>query len=342
MGAKLGTVHSATNLTELLGSFTEILKTIKLGAEAWYVTDLMNNANEPKYIKWNSTNTSDSKNPENLKEHPNTFTYLPSTDTLTWNLKESHYETKEKDGKTWYYYHLDYPILLDNTVGDKETVVEKVATNGTTELKYYLFTKEQQKPIPDKPYTAIFTVPEVKGYYGDVTFTKQDKDSAEELNGAEFSLKLADCHTANYHNGFFKLGVAATSGTPGPDGTITFSDIPSGHKYYLYETEAPSTDYGTITTKQKVAEFYVSFGEIKEVNKNGTIGDELQDTDKIIYNQKVVKDIIFNKVDGSNVSLADAKFKLYKTNNNGVLSDPVKDGNQDYIATSDKDGQSYL
>lgn len=325
MGAELGTVHSATNLTELLGSFTEILKTIKLGAEAWYVTDLMNDANKPKYIKWNSVNKSDSKNPENLKEHPNTFTYLPSTDTLTWNLKESAYKTKEEDGKTWYYYHLDYPILLDNTVGDKETVVEKVATNGTTELKYYLFTKEQQKPIPDKPYTAKFTVPAVKGYYGDVTFTKQDVEKDKNgdpilLEGAQFCLKLDDNHGSKYHHGDYATGKIVTTGK---DGVIKFEDIPSGHTYKLYETEAPE-GYEQITETDKTAgdgigkligTYYVDFGTVKKgSSKTEATAFSTDGKDKIITNQKVVKDITFDKVDSANKPLAGAKFKLYKPN----------------------------
>ena len=71
-----------------------------------------------------------------------------------------------------------------------------------------------------------FLVPMVKGFAGDLIFTKKGSDG-KILEGAQFTLTCQD-------NGNWKR-----EATSDKSGKISFTDIPSGHVYTLAETKVP-------------------------------------------------------------------------------------------------------
>ena len=77
------------------------------------------------------------------------------------------------------------------------------------------------------------------------------------------------------------LKIYALTATSNSNGQITFSNIPSGHTYKLYEVEAPA---GYEKTEQVVGTYYVDFGTVKKVD--GADLSLLSDDDKVITNNK--------------------------------------------------------
>jgi hypothetical protein len=97
-----------------------------------------------------------------------------------------------------------------------------------------------------------FPVPTVKGNFGALRFTKVDKNTQAALPGVTFTL-TCDCKDPAHTK------IAASSDT----GTVSFTDIPSGHTYPLPET-LPEGDphdpasIGAVTVKVSGGAVYVN------------------------------------------------------------------------------------
>lgn len=246
-------VFKASDLDELLKSFTAIVEQIKKLAEAWTVTDPMGDRID--FISGDKVNGVDK-----YAENGYYRQYDKTTKTLHWNLKN---ETVEPiDGV--YTYQLTYRVRLNNLPIDGEVFVatetndegqevdKYYLTNKPTTLCYALFNEETQK-IPDVRY-ADFLVPRVTGYTADFAFDKvAAHDNSIKLDGAQFALSTTG------------LTKHAASGKD-PLGEVEFTAIPSGHSYILSETNAPA-GYDVSTEKPTVA---VKYGDIyidgKKVN----------------------------------------------------------------------------
>ena len=246
---------AANDGDQLKTAFEEILIRMKLGVDAWKVTDPM--GEYIKYVSYEGT-------------HGNGSVTVPSSgnnNTLTWDLRSDLFSTATTivDGngdtinKDSYQvgaaytitYTLKYRIALDVAamLADGKTAaadnsLDYVLTNKATKLDYYLtettngntvFVDNDGEPITadgaEKLLTLYFKVPKVRGYAGDLSFAKVDEQNAP-LAGATFTLIGT--------NGFEKseTSVAVEEGAT-TNNNVTISDIPSGATYTLKETDAP-------------------------------------------------------------------------------------------------------
>ena len=219
---------TASNADDLTIKFDNIAKLIKLGAQAWKVTDPMG-----RFIEYAGAAS------DTAADH-NRFTYADGI--LRWDLKSSMPEVSEAGDTTTYTYTLTYPITL-NTAAEGFEAGKAYATNGTTTLSYYLFSQvKDDTVIPEDPDTVDFTVPTVKGYLGTLSFRKVDQDG-NALSGASFAISNTSL-----------TGVSDTNGN------VTIEGIPSGFTYTLTETKMDG-----YTALEPIA-FKVSYGVVSKAN----------------------------------------------------------------------------
>ena len=87
------------------------------------------------------------------------------------------------------------------------------------------------------PKSVKFPIPSVKGYLAELSFTKVDS-RGNVLAGAEFTLKHDTTCSICRGNGT-SVEIADVTATSDENGTVKFTNIPSGHKYTLTETKVP-------------------------------------------------------------------------------------------------------
>ena len=217
---------TAGEIDDLSVKFENIAKLIKLGAQAWKVTDPMG-----QFIHYDGVANSPAS-------EDNKYTF--ANNTLTWDLKASVPTELKTDQVTTYTYKLTYPITL-NTAAEGFEAGKAYATNGTTTLYYYLFSKvDDSTNVPETPKTLNFDVPTVKGYLGSLSFRKVDQDG-NALSGASFAISNTSL-----------TGVSDTNGN------VTIEGIPSGFNYTLTETKMDGY------TALEPISFKVSYGQISK------------------------------------------------------------------------------
>ena len=219
---------SAKDADKLSVSFENIAKLIKLGAQAWKVTDPMG-----QFINYGgAANSSASEDNE----------YTFANNTLTWDLKNS-VPTEDKSGDvTTYTYTLTYPITL-NTAGEGFVSEKEYATNGTTTLYYYLFSKVNDSTIvPETPDTLDFNVPTVRGFLGDLNFQKVDQ-YGNALTGASFTIDGTEF-----------------TGVSNENGAVSIQGLPSGFEYTLIEDQMDGYE-----ALQPIA-IRVSYGQVTKLD----------------------------------------------------------------------------
>ena len=197
--------YSTSNASELANIFKSISELIKLKAQAWQLTDPMGDNIE--FVQFLDANIDNKQATQ-------------SGGTISWDLKRDITKVHDDANKA-YTYTLSYRIKL-NTLSSGFAKDTFYKTNGVTDLTYFI---EEQGTAGGLKH-AYFNVPSVKGFAGNLTFTKVG-DNNEPLEGAEFTLTTTD-----------KDGwkMTATSGT---NGQVKFENIPSGHTYTLTETKTP-------------------------------------------------------------------------------------------------------
>ena len=207
------TAYSATSADDLSKIFTSIAEFITISAQAWQVTDPMGAMVD--FVEFQD------KNYENKQA-----SYDESNKQITWKLIGDITRVESGDeGNKIYTYQLNYRIKL-NTLRDGFEAGDFFATNGVTSLSYFIH--EGSGPVENPQLSHVyFNVPSVKGFAGDLTFTKVDADK-KPLTGAEFKI------TANDDPNWSMVGEISADGT-----SFTFSGIPSGHTYNLEETKTP-------------------------------------------------------------------------------------------------------
>ena len=220
---------------DIFGSLEKIAEIIVNQAKAWILTDPMgdyiNFGENPSITRVTNANEADS---DAVRK------FNTDTKTLIWDLKNDVTASKEGD---WNVYTLNYSITLDNLVENFQAK-KPYNTNGKTELTY-MVTKDGVLQ-PDLETTEL-QVPTVHGLASDLTFTKKGSDD-KTLENVTFTLTTAD-----------KVGWSMTK-TSDQDGTVSFTNIPSGHTYTLTEENTPegyikadpitvTVSNGTVTTK---------------------------------------------------------------------------------------------
>ncbi len=227
------------DIDSLLKSFDSIIDRIILAAQAWRVTDDMGQNIE--YVS--EIKISNGAN-------GTLYNHIEETDTgFVWDIKRSNTDpsiTKwdEASNEGTLGYTFKYKVRLNNldTIADPENI----PVNSSAILEYIV---NQDGEWGDTLYTGEFAVPEVKSFYGNLTFTKQGSaDNA--LEGAQFQLSVAD------QDETWTSKVV----TSDADGKVEFTNIPSGHNYTLKEIVAPkgyipvepidvTVSYGTVSAK---------------------------------------------------------------------------------------------
>ena len=315
-GAAGGTYVSAASSSELANKFTAIFNAIKESvntsykeADAWSAIDPIGGTDTPcvdflgfwdggAYQK-GCKSLSTEADPAN----DNTASY--SSNNISWNLLTSTPVSNSDNVRT---YLLKYRVRLATEESGFESGTPYV-TNGETTLSYQEVTFDATTGDPTVSDTreVDFPIPEVKGYLGTFSFKKTDKNG-NALAGAEFSLTHKDCACSSEK----KFSLEATSADGNQEGvekgTVTFSNIPSGHTYTLKEENPPkgfdktealyevTAAYGTVTvydplTKTNVAldNFaivnqrtpnppLVTIDVAKEIESNATIADDAMPT----------------------------------------------------------------
>ncbi len=182
----------------------------------------------------------------------NTASYNEQTHIIDWDLKSSGYIGMGADNMFQYNYYLRYRVRLKNEADD---FIEHATqqTNGKTTLTFQTITTVNGVSSLGETQVLEFPYPAVKGYLGELTFTKIGQDGSP-VAGAEFTL-THDTGICQYCRGDYKtyvpnvlVGETVTleEGEPdcirvtsGADGVVTFTNIPSGHIYTLEETVVP-------------------------------------------------------------------------------------------------------
>ena len=207
--------NGGADADDLLDNFDSVLSQIALATQAFQVTDVMGT---------NMTFGEFKNKGGNLAE------YDAGTNTLTWNVRNSPIDedisSVTSDGKyATLGYTLKYTVTLDNLVNKQFTEEEPAQVNQKATLTY-AFQDENENWHGDEEgnvLTGEFLVPTVKSHYGNLTFTKEGSDG-KKLEGVTFTLTTAD-----------KDGWSMPA-TSNQDGTVSFTNVPSGHTYTLTET----------------------------------------------------------------------------------------------------------
>ncbi|MGN1371688.1 MAG: SpaA isopeptide-forming pilin-related protein [Candidatus Coprovivens sp.] len=194
--------------------------------------------------------------------------------TIKWDLKNSTYEETKENNITTYFYSIKYRIRLENEITPFSTS-SIYNTNGTTKLTYVI----RNNGVLSENKTIEFPIPKVVGYLGNLSFTKKassfDNLAETTLAGAKFTLThdancpcLNEDKTHNHHMATNQTYEATSTSS----GTVTFNNIPSGHKYILKETEAPSN----YNPSSDVYEVEVAYGVTTGGPNNGVIYNSIK------------------------------------------------------------------
>lgn len=167
----------------------------------------------------------------------NTASFDARSNTIKWDLKNSGYTTASTSGTTTYTYQLVYRVRLKNETGGF-TEGNAYPTNDTTSLQYRTIEGTDGNLTVSDPKTVEFPIPSVQGYLAELTFQKVDS-RGQPLDGAVFTLSHDTEHCTLCHGDGTSVSIADQTAESVADGTVLFTNIPSGHQYTLKESKVP-------------------------------------------------------------------------------------------------------
>lgn len=275
-----GYYYDSTNTAGLKDAYNRIFEQIKTTVESATAADWVASDPIPSYtpdeiefiglydkdgkLQGDSLTGSHAENAENTAEYK-LLEVDDANKAIQWDLKQSGYTKSTRDGKEWYSYKLKYRVRLKNEDG---AFVESKTynTNGTTTLQYRVVQTVNDITSMSESKTIDFPIPSVHGYLGELTFAKKDS-RGRPLAGAEFTLRHPDsCNDCDGDNiPETKVDIANIVATSDANGTVTFSNIPSGHTYVLEETKVPD---GYVANGNKYT-VIVAYDEVTVAVKDG-------------------------------------------------------------------------
>ncbi|MGN0974363.1 MAG: SpaA isopeptide-forming pilin-related protein [Gemmiger sp.] len=245
-----GYYYDSTDLNGLLDAYQTIFAEIKHETEEgsradWVTSDPMPTTNgvadTVEFIGfYNKTPelVSDNLQGSYGENGENTASYHSDSASISWDLKQSGFTTVSSGGTTTYIYRLVYRVRLKNEAnGFTEDTI--YSTNDTTTLQYRTIEGTDGAFTISDPKTVNFPIPSVRGYLADLTFHKVDPYQRP-VEGAEFTLTHDTQTCAECRGDGTSVTVGPFTAASGTDGTVTFTNIPSGHTYSLKETKVPA------------------------------------------------------------------------------------------------------
>ena len=315
-----GEYYDATDKDSLEKAYTEIFKKIKDSIEissqaSWVAEDPMGVDGNISNIEFlglyddlNDKNSLHDSLDSNLEHQSDTASY--TNNKITWDLKNSECQTITENGEEQYIYEIKYRIRLQNELDTFD--IEKIyETNGKTTLTYVI----RKDGILSENKYIDFPIPSIVGYLGNLTFTKKSSYDNSNLSGAQF--KLVHDENCKCHQEKKYANIADVYATSNEQGTITFTNIPSGHIYKLIEITAP-VDYILSNTVYNIT---VSYGETTGVPLTNIITNDIKKTNLEI--KKIVE--------GNNQNSGTFKFDLELWFKNNKLT-----GNYNYKINNDE------
>ena len=331
---------TADNSEQLNLAFDDIIFRLILTVDAWKVTDPMGT-----YIDYEGVDREGSHADKAISFANNTLTWDLRADLRgsATEIKDSHgnkisYDDYEPGMDCTITYSLTYRISLDVAAMVEENepfstngVSGDVLTNGPTKLDYYLtktkdgesiYVDDDGNPIAsgENPMlTLYFKVPKVRGYVGNLEFTKIGSDTNEALAGATFALTGTDW--------------SAPSVTTGEEGKVSFAKIPSGATYTLQETVTPDG-----YQKHDGIEITVAYGQ---VNASDNAFAVEEDGSRTLVNQANTGTVTINYVDKAGTTIQTSVIKT-GTIDTEYSFDISEDMSGDIPFIIEKDGTRYV
>ena len=250
--------YNATDGASLEAAYVEIFKNIKDSIStsvnaSWVAADPMGINGDVANIEFvglydEINGLHDSLTKGNANQYD---TALFSDNQISWDLKNSDPESESTEGN--YVYRIKYRVRLENELDSfRQDAVYN--TNGQTTLSYVVRTNG----VLSDEKTINFKIPSVKGYLGNLEFTKVSSQNKRVLEGVEFELihdPECGCLDERFHASDSDLKFEATSDS---SGKVKFTNVPSGHKYLLKEIE--TLDDFILSSQQKSIE--IRYGEV--------------------------------------------------------------------------------
>lgn len=310
-GIGSGYYYDSTNQSQMDKAFQNIFsemkqKTEERTAKSWQVADPMGKDTEligfydksGKLVETNITGSNESGG-------ENTATKVSDPAGLNWNVQKSGYS---KSGNKFTYI-LKYRVRLTNEASDF-TERKSQDTNGKTTLSYQIITTKDGVPEISPMKTIDFPVPAVEGYLSEFSFVKAD-DYKNLLTGAEFTLTHDTANCSKCKGNGNAVNVSEQTVASNENGIVTFTKIPSGHKYIMTETKVPENYQADGSTfAVTVAYDVITVAQTKD----GVTTQWKMDGTDTVENPKDVFDLQLLKVDakaGEKEPLKNAEFSLF-------------------------------
>ena len=208
----------------------------------------------------------------------NSATFDTSTSTISWDLKDSGFQSVSFGSNRNFLMEMKYRVRLKNE--ENGFVENKIYdTNDVTSMTYRIIEVMNSKTQISEQRTIDFPIPAVHGYLSELNFLKVDR-LGEPLEGAKFTLThdTENCGTCR-GDGKGYVDVPSFEAVSDKNGKVSFIRIPSGHHYTLTETEAPENYLKTNNTYKVVVSYdaltvTVTDSEGNPLEWNGSIAND--------------------------------------------------------------------
>ncbi|MGN0703106.1 MAG: SpaA isopeptide-forming pilin-related protein [Lentihominibacter sp.] len=211
-----------------------------------------------------------------IENGENTAGFNVEENAISWDLKKSGYLCKTDGTTTTYTYQLVYRVRLKN---ENNGFIEGTVypTNDTTTLQYRNIYSIDGNVTVSEVKKVEFPIPSVKGYLSEFSFKKVNyKD--ELLSGAEFTLSHDTANCSICRGNGEAVTVTDLTATSDSSGNVTFTGIPSGHKYTMKETKAPD---GYSVDPNKYYSIEIAYDELSVTVTDGN-GKELDWNNEVV------------------------------------------------------------
>ncbi len=227
-----GYYYDSTNTADLTAAYNSIFEEIKTrvkhDAEADWVASDPIPATAPGEVEFI----------EFIDTEGDKVEYVQSSSTIKWDLKESAFTTSDDGNKKTY--EIVYRVRLKNE--DLQFVEKKIyETNGETKLQYRTLVDNNGQLTISEPRVIDFPIPSVHGFLGELTFKKTSMNGTP-IPGAVFTLShdTKNCDKCRGDGSHVDVPNMTMTAEPSDEnGIVSFTNIPSGHKYILEETTVP-------------------------------------------------------------------------------------------------------